>query len=200
MISQLCFLVTYFHKSTQAYDTLEECVRLPKGITRGIEGIGKTHFATICAAAISVQHCLPTLRELVNIGIIKFPGKAHDFHNPSIISSFSGSHCGLNFELGLACFIDIQGQIAKAIVCLESTQTNVADVYKYWLAICGCIKQLFEDSSSGFNVEEMGQIYAIINSCFREQLKDGPADCYLAALCLDPRMFTHSSPLMSACS
>ena len=32
--------------------------------------------------------------------------------------------------------------IAKAIVCLEPTHTNPADVYKYWLAICGCIKQL----------------------------------------------------------
>lgn len=182
MISQLRSLVTYFRKSTRAYDALER-VRLQKGITRGIEGIGKTRFATICAAAISVQRCLPALRELVDTGSIKFPGKKADL--ASIIKS--GSHRGLNFELGLARFIDVQGPIAKAIVCLESTQTNPADVYKYWLAICGCIKQIFEDPSSGFNVEEMGQIYAIVNSRFREQLEDGPADCYLAALCLDPR-------------
>ncbi|KAG2344902.1 hypothetical protein BDR05DRAFT_998906 [Suillus weaverae] len=141
MISQLRSLVTYFCKLTQAYDALE-CVRLQKGITRGIEEIGKTRFATICAAAISVQHCLPALRELVDTGPIKFLGKKANL--ASIIKS--GSHRGLNFELGLACFIDIQGPIAKAIVCLESMQTNVADVYKYWFAICGCIKQLFEDS------------------------------------------------------
>lgn len=34
----------------------------------------------------------------------------------------------------------------------------------------------------------MGQIYVIINFRFRKQLEDGPADCYLAALCLDPRV------------
>jgi hypothetical protein len=61
------------------------------------------------------------------------------------------------------------------------------------LAICGCIKRLFEDSSSGVAVEDMGQIqvYTIINFHFREQLasrpfkyQDGSADCYLAALCV----------------
>ena len=66
-------------------------------------------------------------------------------------------------------------------------QTNPVDVYKYWLAICGRIKQIFEDPSTGFSIEEMGQIYAIVNARFRQQLQDGPADCYLAALCLDPR-------------
>jgi hypothetical protein len=79
MITQLRSLVTYFRKSTQASDALER-VRLQKGISRGIEGIGKTRFATICAAAISVQRCLSALRELVDSGSVKFPGKVRIFH------------------------------------------------------------------------------------------------------------------------
>ncbi|KAG1894483.1 uncharacterized protein F5891DRAFT_984984 [Suillus fuscotomentosus] len=79
-------------------------------------------------------------------------------------------------------FIDVQNPIAKAIVCPEFTQTDAADV-------------LFKDLSSGFNVEEMGQIYAIINSRFCEQLEDGPADCYLAAVCLDPHIAILHNPL-----
>ncbi|KAJ8579575.1 hypothetical protein M405DRAFT_778782, partial [Rhizopogon salebrosus TDB-379] len=182
MITQLRSIVTYFRKSTQASDALQQA-RLQRGITRGIEGIGKTRFATICAASISVQRCLPAIRDIVISGAVKFPGKKGE-----LASLFkTGSARGMTFELELNRFINIEGPIAKAIICLESSQTNPADVYKYWLAICGCIKEIFEDPSTGFSVEEMGQIYAIVNARFREQLRDGPADCYLAALCLDPR-------------
>ncbi|KAG1839256.1 hypothetical protein F4604DRAFT_1940890 [Suillus subluteus] len=133
-------------------------------------------------SGISVQRCLPALQDLVNLGTVKFPGKKAE-----LTSLFkSGSASGMKFELDLSWFINIEGPIAKAIVCLKSTQINTANIYKYWLAICGCIKQVFEDTLTGFTVEAMGQIYAIVNYCFCEQLQDGPADCYLAALCLDP--------------
>ncbi|KAG1811256.1 uncharacterized protein BJ212DRAFT_1278325, partial [Suillus subaureus] len=149
-------------------------------------------FATICTAGISVQQCLPALWDLVGSGNVKFPGKKAE-----LASLFkSGSASGMKFELDLGQFINIEGPTAKAIVCLESMQINPADVYKYWLAICGCIKQVFEDTSTGFAIEEMGQIYTIVNSHFHEQLQDGPADCYLAALCLDPhklQLYLHNA-------
>ena len=98
-----------------------------------------------------------------------------------------GSIVGLTFEINLNRFIQVSAPVAKSIVCLESTQTNPADVYKYWIAICGSIKKVLDNPANGFTSDHAGQIYATVNARFREQLQDGPADCYLAALALEPR-------------
>ena len=75
---------------------------------------------------------------------------------------------------------------AKAIACLESSQSNPADVYLFWLAILASLKQIFDDDTSGFSVLEAGQIQAIANARFCELLQEGPDDCYISAFYLDP--------------
>jgi hypothetical protein len=57
-----------------ASDTLREA-GLQKGIARGMEGIGKTRLATICAAGISLQRSLPALRDLVDSGKSNFQAR-----------------------------------------------------------------------------------------------------------------------------
>ena len=84
-------------------------------------------------------------------------------------------------------FIQVRAPIAKSIVCLESTQSNPADVYKYWVAICGSIKQVLEDPTNGFTSHDAGLIWRVVNARFHKQLQEGPADCYLAAFALEPR-------------
>lgn len=79
MITELRNTITFFRKSSHAADTLE-AVRSKLRIPRGLDGIGKTRFATICAAAMSLQRCLPALRELVNNNLLKFPSKVGVLH------------------------------------------------------------------------------------------------------------------------
>ncbi|KIK78533.1 hypothetical protein PAXRUDRAFT_28593 [Paxillus rubicundulus Ve08.2h10] len=168
-LSLLCKDLTHLEMFKEATEALE-AIWKKLGIFRGLEGIGKTRFTTICAAVISLQRCLPALHELLNASLVKFPSK-------------------------------VNRPIAKAIVCLESSQTNPADVYKYWVAICGSIKQVLNDPANGFTDNDVGQIYAIVNSCFCEQLQQDPADRYLAAFALEPRYIqsaflrSHPNPL-----
>ncbi|KAG6370620.1 hypothetical protein JVT61DRAFT_11244 [Boletus reticuloceps] len=181
MIKDLRAIITLFRKSSHAAEALEAVLhRL--GISRGLEGIGKTRFATICTAAMSLQQCLPALRELVG-NSFKFPAK-----KVALANLFQpGSIVGLTFEISLNRFTQVGAPIAKSIVCLESTQTNPADVYKYWIAICGSVKQVLNNPTNGFSSDDASEIYRVVNACFHEQLQDGPADCYLAAFALEPR-------------
>ncbi|KIK94748.1 hypothetical protein PAXRUDRAFT_25790 [Paxillus rubicundulus Ve08.2h10] len=172
------------HIPTEAAQATEalEAVWKRLGVFWGLEGIGKTRFATICVAAISLQCCLLALHELLDAGIVKFGPK-----KVSLTGLFkSGRIHGMNFEIDLNQFIQVEGSIEKAIVCLGSSQTNPADVYKYWIAICGCIKQVLNNNENGFTTDNIRQIYGIINTHFHEQLRDGPADCYLTAFSLEP--------------
>lgn len=85
--------------------------------------------------------------------------------------------------------IKVLQPFAKTIACLESSQSNPADVYLFWLAILASLKHLFEDNSVGFSLSEAGQIRAIANARFRELLQEGPDDCYISAFYLDPGTF-----------
>ncbi|KAF8547744.1 hypothetical protein OG21DRAFT_1479398 [Imleria badia] len=181
MINDLHVVITFFHKSTQATDALETSQKM-LGISCGLEGIGKTHFATICTAAISLKQCFPALRELNDKHSLKFLPK-----KVMILNLFKSGVIGLTFEMNINQFVQVEGPIAKSIVCLESTQSNPADVYKYWIAICGSIKQVLDDPANGFTTKDAGIIRRVVNARFHEQLQDDPVDCYLAAFALEPR-------------
>ncbi|KAG1839860.1 hypothetical protein C8R48DRAFT_549772, partial [Suillus tomentosus] len=183
VIKHIRAIMSFFRKSTHGtYQLSKICEHLK--ISQGLEGIGKTRFATICASAISVQWCLPALRELVdNPQKFKFPPK-----KASMVDLLKKhSHAGTLFELDLNRLVKVQSPIAKSIVCVESSQSDPSDVYKFLLAITSMLKQLFDDSSHGFTNEEKEQIRAVVNKRFREIIQEGPADCYIAAFCLDPR-------------
>ena len=84
--------------------------------------------------------------------------------------------------------IKVLTPFAKTIACLESSQSNPADVYLFWLAILASLKCLFDDDTSGFSISEAGEIRAIANARFRELLEEGPDDCYISAFYLNPSM------------
>ena len=84
MINDLRAVITFFHKSTRAADALE-AARKRHRISRGLEGIGKTRFPTICTAAISLKQCFPALCELVDKHMVKFPPNVRF---PSVLGSY----------------------------------------------------------------------------------------------------------------
>jgi hypothetical protein len=84
--------------------------------------------------------------------------------------------------------IKVLTPFAKTIASLESSQSNPADVYLFWLAILASLKRLFDDDTAGFSVSEAGEIRAIANARFRELLQEGPDDCYISAFYLNPSM------------
>ena len=86
----------------------------------------------------------------------------------------------------LKWLIKVLTPFAKTITCLESSQSNPADVYLFWLAILTSLKHLFDDDTSGFSISEAGEIQAIANACFREILEEGPDDCYISKFYLNP--------------
>ncbi|KAG1898519.1 uncharacterized protein F5891DRAFT_955629 [Suillus fuscotomentosus] len=125
VIKHIRAIVSFFRKSTHGtyqLSKIHECLK----ISRGLEGIGKTRFATICASAISVQWCLPALRELVdNPQKFKFPPK-----KASMVDLLKKhSHAGTLFELDLNHLVKVQSPIAKSIVCLESSQSVFSLIY-----------------------------------------------------------------------
>ena len=187
MIKHLRSIVTYFRKSHAATDALNKA-RKSLDIRRGLEGIGKTRFATVCISALSLQRCLPALRHIVDSGQVKFP--SHKSHLSGLLRS--GSPRSLEFELQISRYVLIVAPIAKSIACLESSQTDLSDIGLYYFAIGSTMKQTFDSDNNPFTIEESGQIRAIFNSRFREALSEGPTDAPISALYLHPRGYTTS--------
>lgn len=92
--------------------------------------------------------------------------------------------------------IKILTPFAKAIACLESSQSCPADVYIFWLAIMSELKRLFEDENTGISDSEAASIRAIANSRFKALIDEGYDDCYIAAFYLDPREYSTSFCLL----
>lgn len=67
LLANLRKIIKYFRKSTIASTELT-ILRLQDGVSRGLESIGKTRFATVYWAAESVKRCLPQLRQLMDSG------------------------------------------------------------------------------------------------------------------------------------
>ncbi|KAH7905604.1 ribonuclease H-like domain-containing protein [Hygrophoropsis aurantiaca] len=189
MIKNLRSVITFFRKSSYASGKLTGMRKRMK-IPRGLDGIGKTRFATICSSAISLEQCLPAVRELISSGIVKMPPKKAHIHNLFEKDSLKG----LMFEIQLKRFISIESPFMKCITCHESSQSNPADVFKSWIAINGTLKQVLNDPKSDFSAEESGQIRAIANQRFNAQIQEAPTDCYISAFYLDPR-YVHSNIL-----
>ncbi|KAG1889657.1 ribonuclease H-like domain-containing protein, partial [Suillus fuscotomentosus] len=178
MIKHLRSIITYFRKSHAATDALNKA-RKSMNINRGLEGIGKTRFATVCILALSLKRCFPTLRQIVDTHQVKFP--SHKSGLTGLLMS-SSSH-SLDFESQITRFTLILAPIAKSIACLESSRTDLSDISLFYFAIGATLKQIFDNNNNPFSPEEAGQIRAIFNSQFRKALSEGPTD---APICHNP--------------
>ena len=104
----------------------------------------------------------------------------------------------LHFEILLTQFIAVLDPLAKAIQCLEASNTNPADVFLYWIAIVASVKRTLE--TCHIPDEVCSQIRAIINARWKEFFISGPTNVHLCAFFLNPgtsNLFQNHSTLLS---
>jgi hypothetical protein len=95
------------------------------------------------------------------------------------------------FEGELTRFCDVLSPAAKAIKCLESSQSTAADVFLFMLAIAASYKEFLSSGAQGLPIEDQEAIRCSINYRFRQQIDDNSYDIYFSAFMLDPRMLTY---------
>jgi len=59
----------------------------------------------------------------------------------------------MKFEMELSQFLTGLTLVSKAIMCMESTQSNVSDVYVFWLAVTAMIHQIIVEDATGLPSE-----------------------------------------------
>ncbi|KAF8593541.1 hypothetical protein BDV93DRAFT_425138, partial [Ceratobasidium sp. AG-I] len=82
--------------------------------------------------------------------------------------------------------ISVLEPIARAIKCLESTRSTLADILVFWQAVLGRISELFMRKDCGFSNAEQTRIRRAIIYRYNETIHDAPTDAYLTAFFLDP--------------
>lgn len=91
------------------------------------------------------------------------------------------------FQYELTQLLTVIAPVAKAITCLESTLSTVADVYLFSLAVTASIHQVITDGTSGLPVDTMEEIRRLVNFRFDQMVNESPSDVYLTGFILDPR-------------
>ncbi|KAF8999046.1 hypothetical protein BDZ89DRAFT_896555, partial [Hymenopellis radicata] len=103
--------IRYFHESHFAIADLKRA-RLELDITRGLESIGKTRFATLFRSSRSVQQCSPAIQRAVSYGRDSFNSFQDYFGEKMTRSVFDFTH-------KLDQLINIGRPAANALTCLE---------------------------------------------------------------------------------
>lgn len=93
------------------------------------------------------------------------------------------------FEVALQQLLMVLAPIVKVIMCLESTHSNVLDVYLFWLAITATIHQIITEDITGLPTHITEEIQQAVNYCFNQMVDDAPCDVYLTGFILDPCEF-----------
>jgi hypothetical protein len=100
------------------------------------------------------------------------------------------------FEVELQQLLTVLAPIAKAITCLESTHSNVSDVYLFWLAVTATIHQIITEDITGLPIHVTEEIRQAVNYRFNQMVNDAPCDVYLTGFILDPRKFFYENRVL----
>ncbi|KAF8596788.1 hypothetical protein BDV93DRAFT_396797, partial [Ceratobasidium sp. AG-I] len=169
-------LLTHFKHSTSSTNVLKEMQKeLKEG--KGLQSIGKTRFATLYYAAKSVYENLQGL-------YLAYKRNRLAHHLCTVFDK--RSYPAMLFKMNLKQLISVLEPIARAIKCLESTQSTLVDIFVFWQAVLGRILELFLHSNSGFSNAEQTQIRRAIIHHYNETIHDAPTNAYLTAFFLDP--------------
>lgn len=90
----------------------------------------------------------------------------------------------------LSQFLTVLAQIAKAIMCMESTQSNISDVYVFWLAVTATIHQIIMEDVTGLPSDVTEDICKAVNFRFNQIVNDAPDDVYHTGFMMDPHKHT----------
>ncbi|KZV61659.1 hypothetical protein PENSPDRAFT_656783 [Peniophora sp. CONT] len=156
-------------------------IRTLLGIARGLEQIVKTRFGSLAWAALSLRRNLPALRKLVGKC-----GTEFDFNGKKALLT-PGDSRSIRFELELTKFVAVTEPIARAIKCLESPNTNPADVCTFWFALVAHYNRLLKSDALEIPDPTKETIRGIVRSRFVDAIIKAPKNVYLTAFYLDPR-------------
>ncbi|KAG9041166.1 hypothetical protein FS837_012651 [Tulasnella sp. UAMH 9824] len=175
-------LLQFFRHSTAGTNHLRNT--LDKfGISRGLEAIGNTRFATVYYACNSVLRCLPALYQL--IGADKTIELTQKEDNCLFVADSRGA---LNFKLELQKLVRVLRPFALSIKCLESAHSTPADVFIYWFGVMTEYKEIFSTNTDELKKKTILEIRGIINRRYLGMVKDGPlGDVYITSFFLKPR-------------
>jgi len=73
---------------------------------------------------------------------------------------------------------------------MESTQSNVSDVYVFWLAVTATIHQIIMEDVTGLLSDVTEDICKAVNFWFNQMVNDAPDDVYHTGFMMDPRKYT----------
>ncbi|KAJ7746234.1 hypothetical protein B0H14DRAFT_3605957 [Mycena olivaceomarginata] len=170
IIAELRELLATMSLSTYSQDWFD-LARKELNISRGLESVGETRFATIYWSLDS------TLR-----GIPAFVLQRH----------FSDDEDVFNFKRDLTRLGAVLMPFARAIQCLESKDTTPADLYLYWLAVVAQLNDLItKDDNAGpkskYETTVKKLIRSIANFRFTQLIEDEQSsNVYFTAFVLDP--------------
>ncbi|KAG8711238.1 hypothetical protein FRC08_016139 [Ceratobasidium sp. 394] len=103
-----------------------------------------------------------------------------------VAEAIDESATAIKFKLMLAELVNILEPFARALLCLESAQSTLADVYFFWLSALAALNQHFQSNRSELTVQDKRRILGMVLNRFNEVINDAPTDCYLTAFFLDP--------------
>ncbi|TFK63856.1 hypothetical protein BDN72DRAFT_927053 [Pluteus cervinus] len=180
--------VTKFNKSHLGQAELK-LAQKKLGIHRGLESIGKTRFASVVRAALSVQRALPVIKEVVRKGDFDLEILKRYFHPQQYVSSET-----MQFEMQLNQFIGVGAPFLKALTILESNEATAADVFIFWHATLSSVLNTLIELQ--LPAEVQGDILRILQYRHDELLGQGKlsSPIYLAATYLNP-MYLNSDVL-----
>ncbi|CDO75074.1 hypothetical protein BN946_scf184703.g4 [Trametes cinnabarina] len=199
-IRNLRKIIQYFRRSTKASNDLT-AARLEEGLTRGLQSIGKTRFASVYWSAESLRACLPLMRHLVSNGKLVIPRKgSYQQAKFDVALLQENNMASMKFEQQLTRYTTILAPIARAIKSLEATDTTAADVYVFWLGVASTLQELFAqpEEESGIPPELARKITGIVNKRYKSIIDEAPADVYFVAFFLDPDILAKPTSMSTA--
>ncbi|EJD44543.1 hypothetical protein AURDEDRAFT_166329 [Auricularia subglabra TFB-10046 SS5] len=181
-ISNSRLLLRYFSLSSFGTQRLQSQAQ-SVGVTRSLEGIGKTRFASINRAGVSILRNLPSIKALVNDNIIFTSSKDRQTY------LFLRSNSQFNvYHATLSQLVAVLSPLAKAQKCLESTHVHPGHVLLFWLAALATIQDLFNNNAETLELPQpvMDQVISIVDRRFDEMFGGPDKAVFKAALFLDP--------------
>lgn len=91
-----------------------------------------------------------------------------------------------SFQLLLSQLLSVIGPPAKAIKCLESSFSNAADIYEFWLAVQAAFEDVSKKNSAKLPVAVLEKIRRLCNYRFNQTINEAPSDIFVTAFFLVP--------------
>lgn len=101
----------------------------------------------------------------------------------------SGQPSAMRFILEITKIIAALEPLAKAIKCLEASETTPADVYAFFVATMSSYSDLFSTNKHCISAGAMTDMRAILNRRFNELINEAPDDVYLTCFFLHPSKY-----------